>query len=146
MHPTNSYRIAKNVGNFKAIINPNFQAMDAAIHNSIARKELLDANVGERPITAVKIVEIEFPAGQKAPYHKHPCPVVGQIVSGTCLVHVEGEAPQILKAGDAFFEPANVPVIHFDNHSNTEPMKFVAYYLLNGNQELIELLSSEHNG
>lgn len=114
--------------------------MDANAQNKIVRSEILTAVVGKREISAVKIVEIEFPAGQKAPYHKHPCPIMGQIVSGTCLIQIEGEKPKILHPGDAFYEPAETPIIHFDNYSETEPMKFVAYYLTNGEKELIEIL------
>jgi quercetin dioxygenase-like cupin family protein len=108
--------------------------------NSVIRNELLTAEIGERTISSVKVVEIEFPAGLKAPYHKHPCPVIGTIVQGICLVQIEGNEPQILKAGDAFYEPADTPIIHFDNYSDQEPMKFVAYYLTHDEKELIEIL------
>ncbi|MTI32761.1 cupin domain-containing protein [Cytophagales bacterium RKSG123] len=114
--------------------------MKANAQNQIHRNNLLNANVGMRTFSSIKVVEIEFEAGQKGIYHKHPCPVVGYIVSGSCLVQVEGESPKVLKAGDAFFEPAETPIAHFDNYSNKEPMKFIAYYLLNGEKELIEIL------
>jgi quercetin dioxygenase-like cupin family protein len=114
--------------------------MDANAQNKIVRNELLNANIGGRTISSIKIVEIEFQAGQKGAYHKHPCPVAGYIVSGSCLVQVEGEPAKVLKARDAFFEPAETPIVHFDNYSDKEPMKFIAYYLLNGEKELIELL------
>ncbi len=117
--------------------------MEANAQNKIVRNELQNINVGKREIFSVKIVEIEFQAGQKAPLHKHPCPIVGQIVSGTCLVQIEGEKPQVLKSGDTFYEPAETPVIHFDNYSETEPMKFVAYYLTNGEKDLIEILETK---
>jgi len=114
--------------------------METNAQNNINRKELLNAVIGERTISSVKVVEIEFSAGQKAPYHKHPCPVVGTIIAGTCLVQVEGKEPQILKAGDAFYEPADTPIVHFDNYSETEPMRFVAYYLSHEEKELTEIL------
>lgn len=119
--------------------------METQAQSQIKRTELLDATVGKRTVSNVKIVEIEFPAGQKAPYHQHPCPVLGSIVSGTCLVQVEGEPAKILKAGDAFFEPADIPIVHFDNYSDSEPMKFIACYLLNGQSELIEILPPKQN-
>jgi len=115
-------------------------SMETNAQNNINRKELLNAVIGERTISSVKVVEIEFSAGQKAPYHKHPCPVVGTIIAGTCLVQVEGKEPQILKAGDAFYEPADTPIVHFDNYSETEPMRFVAYYLSHEEKELTEIL------
>lgn len=115
-------------------------SMETNAQNNMNRKELLNAVIGDRTISSVKIVEIEFSAGQKAPYHKHPCPVVGTIIAGTCLVQVEGKEPQILKAGDAFYEPADTPIVHFDNYSETEPMRFVAYYLSHEEKELTEIL------
>lgn len=115
-------------------------SMEANAQNKIARTDLLNVQFGKRPVSGVKIVEIDFPAGQKAPYHKHPCPVLGAILSGSCLIQVEGEPAKVLNAGDAFYEPADTPIIHFDNNSEKEPMKFIAYYLLNDEKELIELL------
>ncbi len=114
--------------------------MEANAQNKVVRKELLNVQLRERTISEVKIVEIDFEAGQKAPLHKHPCPVIGSIVQGQCLVQVEGEPAKVLKAGDAFYEPADTPILHFDNYSEKEPMKFIAYYLLNDEKELIELL------
>jgi quercetin dioxygenase-like cupin family protein len=117
-----------------------FLTTSARSQTKITRKDLLNASIGNRTISAVKVVEIAFQGGQKGAHHKHPCPVVGYIVSGACLLQTEGGAPQVLKAGDAFYEPANTPIVHFDNYSDEEPMKFVAYYLQNGEKELIELL------
>ncbi len=114
--------------------------MNAAAQNGMQRKDLLHANIIERTVSSVKVVEVEFRGGQKGAYHKHPCPVVGYIVEGTCLLQVEGQPAQVLQAGEAFFEPADTPILHFDNYSANQPMKFVAYYLLNGEKELIELL------
>jgi len=114
--------------------------METNAQNKVVRKELLNVQIEERTISKVKIVEIEFTAGQKAPLHKHPCPVIGSIVEGECLVQVEGEPAKVLKAGDAFYEPADTPILHFDNYSEKEPMKFIAYYLLKDEKDLIELL------
>ena len=76
--------------------------METNAQNKIVRNELQNINVGKREVSLIKIVEIEFQAGQKAPNHTHPCPIVGQIVSGTCLVQIEGEKQQVLKSGDTF--------------------------------------------
>jgi quercetin dioxygenase-like cupin family protein len=106
----------------------------------IARKELMNVKLERREITGVEVVNIEFPAGQKAPLHKHPCPVVGQITSGVCILQVEGKEAQILKTGDSFYEPANTPILHFDNQSGSAAMTFTAYYLTNGEKSVVELL------
>ena len=118
--------------------------MYAIAQNKMNRTDLLTAKLNSKTVSSVKVVQIEFGGGQKGAYHKHPCPVIGYIVEGTCLLQVEGEPIQILKAGDAFFEPAEKPITHFDNYSETEPLKFIAYYLLDGEKELIELLPTTH--
>jgi|WetSurMetagenome_2_1015567.scaffolds.fasta_scaffold399525_1 quercetin dioxygenase-like cupin family protein len=108
--------------------------------NKIERKELLLVPIGSRTISTVDIKEVTMPPGQKGAYHNHPCPVVGHIVSGSVLFQVEGDSVKVLKAGEAFYEPAQKPIVHFDNASDTEPLIFIAYYLLNGEKDLIKLL------
>jgi hypothetical protein len=49
--------------------------------------------------------------------------------------------------GDAFYEPANVAIAHFDNASDHDSAAFVACYLLPpGEARLIEMLSSPTTG
>ena len=51
-----------------------------------------------------------------------------------------GGTEHVLHTGDAFYEPANVPVPHFDALDG--PATFVAFYLLDASDtELIRLLS-----
>jgi len=109
--------------------------------NEVVRQHLLTADTGVRQITKIEVHEIQFAPGQTGALHYHPCPVTGYILKGTALVEIEGKPAQILKAGEAFFEPAMTRIIHFDNYSTTEPMVFVAFYLLDGKQTLIELIT-----
>ena len=100
--------------------------------------------LGSRTVTHVDVREIVFHPSQQTGRHSHPCPVVGYIAEGTALFQREEEAePHTLAAGSAFYEPANAVIARFDNASATEPMKFIAYYLLNGEQELIQMLSQD---
>jgi quercetin dioxygenase-like cupin family protein len=107
--------------------------------NTIIRRQLLTADTGTRTLTSVQAHEIHFAPGQKGGLHLHPCPVAGYVIEGTAMLQVEGEEEQVLPAGSAFFEPADARILHFDNHSDKEPMVFVAFYLLNGEQKLIEM-------
>jgi quercetin dioxygenase-like cupin family protein len=106
----------------------------------IDRKPLLNAAIPGRTITSVDIREITFQAGQQTGTHTHPCPVVGYIASGTALLEVQGQPPQKLLAGSAFYEPADTVILRFDNASASAPLTFIAYYLLDGQQELIHML------
>lgn len=97
--------------------------------------------LGSRKVTQVDVREIIFQPGQQTGRHSHPCPVVGYIAEGTALFQREDEEePRTLTAGSAFYEPADTVILSFDNASRTEPMKFIAYYLLSGEQELIHML------
>jgi quercetin dioxygenase-like cupin family protein len=91
-------------------------------------------------VNKVHAQEIRFAPGQKAGLHFHPGPVVGYILRGTAVLELEGEAPQVLPAGSAFYEPAMARVRRFDNQSATEEMVFTAFYLLDGEQNLIEMI------
>jgi quercetin dioxygenase-like cupin family protein len=107
---------------------------------TIQRKQLLNAVLGGRNVTSVDVREICLGPGQQGGRHLHPCAVLGYIVSGTAVYQIEGEAAQTLLAGSAFYEPADAVIANFGNASDSEPMTFVAYYLLDGEQELIRML------
>ena len=108
----------------------------------IVRKPLLTAILDPGKATSrIEIKEIEFRPGQATGLHVHLGPVVGYITKGAAAFQVEGQLLNTLHAGDAFFEPANTKILHFDNASSTEPMTFIAFYLLDNNEhELIRML------
>jgi quercetin dioxygenase-like cupin family protein len=107
---------------------------------TITRKPLLKAITGDRNVNAVDIREIRFAPGQQTTRHLHPCTVVGYIAEGSAILEIEGRPAQTLPAGSAFHEPAGTVIADFRNASDTEPMTFIAFYLLNGDQDLITLL------
>lgn len=110
------------------------------MEHKIIRNHLLTADIGKRQITSVEVKEITMGPGEVGGLHLHPCPVTGYISRGTAIMQVEGEKELILQAGSAFYEPADARIIQFSNYSETEPMTFIAFYLLNGKQELIKIL------
>jgi len=109
---------------------------------TIIRKPLLTALLDSSKTTRrAEIKQIDFEPGQATGLHDHPCPVVGCIASGSVTFQVEGEPVKTLHHGDAFFEPPNKRMLHFDNASDTQPMTFIAFYLLDENEhELIRML------
>lgn len=52
-----------------------------------------------------RFVEVQFPAGVKSTPHRHPGFVLGYVLEGAFLFGLNGEAPRILRAGEAFYEP-----------------------------------------
>jgi quercetin dioxygenase-like cupin family protein len=106
---------------------------------AVTRKQLLTKELAARTISKVDVKEIIMEPLQKGGLHKHPCPVFGYVAEGTLLFQIQGQEPETLKKGDAFYEPADTAIAHFDNASN-EPLKFIAFYLTNGEKQLIEML------
>jgi quercetin dioxygenase-like cupin family protein len=110
-----------------------------AQQNEIIRKELQHALVNQT-VKTVEIQEITFSAGQTAPKHLHPCPVVGYIKSGSVFFQIEGQGAVILKEGDSFYEPKNINILHFDNASKDKPLTFIAFYLKENEEVNIKIL------
>jgi quercetin dioxygenase-like cupin family protein len=108
----------------------------------IVRTALLDATLrADTEVERVKVARVELAPGQPAGLHLHPCPVVSWVIAGAIKFQVADGPVVTLQAGDAFFEPADVPIPHFDNLSAIEPAVFIASYLLGpGEDQLIEML------
>jgi quercetin dioxygenase-like cupin family protein len=117
-----------------------FVAANASAQQKIVRKELYKADIGTQPISTVDVREIVLQPKQMAGLHRHPCPVISYVVEGTIRFQIRGEKMQIIHAGEVCYEPAGAIIEHFDNASDRAPAKFIPYYLLNGQKELIEML------
>jgi quercetin dioxygenase-like cupin family protein len=112
------------------------------VKSEIVRKAVLAAVLDPPKRTQhVEVKQIDFAPGQETGLHFHPCPVICYVVKGTAAVQVEGEPVQHITAGQAVLEPANKKMLRFDNASAAEPMTFIAFYLLDENEdELIRIL------
>lgn len=108
---------------------------------TIIRRPLLSTELHNKTVTRVDVREIVFQPGQETGLHKHPCPVFGYIAEGEAILQIEGKPPQHLTTGCAFYEPAETVISRFDNASAKNTMRFICHYLLEGEQELIEMLS-----
>ncbi len=107
----------------------------------VPRKNLLTAVIAPaKPVSRVEVQEVTMGPGVKAPLHLHPCPTMGVVSEGEISFQIEGQRVRRLKAGDAFYEPADVRVARFDNDGDV-PAQFVVFYLLAGDEhETIRVL------
>ncbi|MGG7437786.1 cupin domain-containing protein [Chryseobacterium arthrosphaerae] len=110
-----------------------------AQQKTISRKELLKTALDQK-VKSTEIQEITMAAGQSAPEHLHPCPVLGIINSGEAVFQIEGQQKVVLHEGEAFYEPKNVKILHFDNASAEKQLVFTAIYLKEGNEENIRFI------
>ncbi|HVJ88653.1 MAG TPA: cupin domain-containing protein [Labilithrix sp.] len=71
---------------------------------------------------------IEWPPGDPGtPPHRHPGgPAFGYVLEGEMLFELEGEAPRVIRAGEAFWEPGG-DVIHYSdaNHRSDVRLRFL---------------------
>ncbi|SDS92144.1 Cupin domain-containing protein [Maribacter dokdonensis] len=104
-----------------------------------SRKELLKEIVSQN-LSSVETQEITIASGIKAPKHIHTCPVVGYVISGSVIFQVEGQEQKLLQKGDAFYEPKNKTILHFDNASKETELTFVVFYLKEGSEKKIRML------
>jgi quercetin dioxygenase-like cupin family protein len=86
----------------------------------------------------VEAYRVELPPGQPAGPHFHPGAVTGYVESGLIAFERNGQRVRELRPGDVFFEPAGGAIRRFDNLSDLESVTFIAFYLLNGDQSLIQ--------
>lgn len=91
--------------------------------------KLLTANFEPRQVVQVEVGDFHFKPGQVAPVHTHDAPAVGYVAKGQIIYQVEGEKPQILREGDAFYEPTDTRILRFDNASATEEAIFLDFNL-----------------
>ena len=111
------------------------------MNKPVMRKELLTPVIdGSKQVAKVEIQEVTMNVGIDAPLHLHPCPTMGVVTEGKIDFEIEGEKTQHLKAGDAFYEPANIRVAKFNNEGDV-PAKFVVFYLLGeGESDTVHIL------
>lgn len=86
-------------------------------------------------------VVIEFAPGSRGtPPHRHPGgPAFGYVLEEEMLFELEGEAPRIIHAGEAFWEPGG-DVIHYSDGNNRDdiPSRFlVTMFCLPGQPMLV---------
>jgi len=102
-----------------------------------AATKLLTANFALRQVVQVEVGDFRFKPGQVAPVHIHEAPAIGYVSKGMIIYQVEGGKPQILRAGDAFFEPVGTRILRFDNASATEEAIFLDFNLEQTNEPFI---------
>jgi len=103
----------------------------------IRRTRLMTHPVATAP-DRLEAYRVELPPGQLAGPHLHPGPVAGYVESGRIAYERDGDRVRELGPGDVFVEPAGELIRRFDNLCAEEPATFIAFYLLSGDQPLIQ--------
>jgi quercetin dioxygenase-like cupin family protein len=98
-------------------------------HAETGKQLILDVDFAPRDVVHVEVGDFHFLPGQLAPLHTHAAPAIGYVSKGTIYYQVEGQPAQILKAGDAFYEPVGPKILQFDNASKSEEAVFTDFNL-----------------
>jgi quercetin dioxygenase-like cupin family protein len=75
------------------------------------------------------VVEVTYAPGGSSTPHSHPCPVIVYVVEGALRAQVRGEPESTYQAGESFYELPNGVHQVSANASQTEPVKFLAYFV-----------------
>ena len=102
------------------------QAQATARPEMILKEVVSNMPKGERQ--EVRVLTASFKPGDKTVFHTHRFPVTVFILEGAFTLELEGRAPVIVKAGQAFVEPPNVKMTGY-NRSSTEPLRLVIFYV-----------------
>lgn len=106
--------------------------MSSAVHAQETRPDLVYSEVvrgmprGESQ--QVRVLTASFKPGDRTVFHTHRSPVTVYILEGAFTLELEGKAPIVVKAGQAFVEPPDVKMTGY-NRSATEPLRLVIFYV-----------------
>ena len=91
-------------------------------------------------------VVLTYPPGSPgAPPHRHPGgPAFGYVMEGEVLFELEGEAPRVIRAGEAFWEPGG-DVIHYSDGNNRDDVevRYVVTMLCVPDQPMVVLVDDD---
>ena len=91
-------------------------------------------------------VEVTYPPGGSSLPHTHGCPVLGYIAEGAIRYQVKGQPETIYKAGDSFYEAANVVHQVSANASEKEPARLIVFFLCDHPASLSTVLPADSTG
>ena len=76
----------------------------------------------------IRVLTASFKPGDKTVFHSHRSPVTVYVLEGQFTLDLEGRAPVIVKAGEAFVEPPHVKMTGY-NKSATDALRVVIFYV-----------------
>jgi quercetin dioxygenase-like cupin family protein len=92
---------------------------------------LLRENVAGMPrgeTQEVRVMSATFKPGDRTVFHTHRSPVTVYVLEGQFTLELEGRAPQVVSAGQAYVEPPHVKMTGY-NKSATQPLRVLIFYV-----------------
>jgi quercetin dioxygenase-like cupin family protein len=86
----------------------------------------------------VRVMTATFKPGDKTVTHTHRFPVTVYVLEGAFTLELKGQAPIVVKAGEALVEPPNVEMTGY-NRSTSETTKVVIFYVSTPNTPFLDM-------
>ena len=102
------------------------QAPGLAMPTLVLKETVLQMPKGDTQ--EVRVLTASFKPGDKTVFHSHRSPVTVYVLEGQFTLDLEGRAPVVVKAGEAFVEPPNVKMTGY-NKSATDTLRVVIFYV-----------------
>ena len=102
------------------------QAPGLAMPTLVLKETVLQMPKGDTQ--EVRVLTASFKPGDKTAFHTHRSPVTVYVLEGQFTLDLEGRAPVVVKAGEAFVEPPNVKMTGY-NKSATDTLRVVIFYV-----------------
>lgn len=102
------------------------QAPGLAMPTLVLKESVLQMPKGDTQ--EVRVLTASFKPGDKTVFHSHRSPVTVYVLEGQFTLDLEGRAPVMVKAGEAFVEPPNVKMTGY-NKSATDTLRVVIFYV-----------------
>src|SRR5215470_11198355 len=91
--------------------------------------ELFSKDLKDYPGKEGLMITVEYPPGSVDPVHRHNAHGFIYVLEGSMVMQVKGGKEVTLKPGDTFYEgPDDIHTVG-RNASNTEPAKFVVFFV-----------------
>jgi quercetin dioxygenase-like cupin family protein len=88
----------------------------------------------------VRVLTAAFEPGDRTVLHTHRSPVTVYVLEGEFTLELEGRAPTVIKAGQAYVEPPNVKMTGY-NKSASEPLRVVIFYVSEAGTPFLDVVA-----
>ena len=86
------------------------------------------ARMPKGDLQEVRVLTAAFKPGDRTVFHSHRSPVTVYVLEGQFTLDLEGRAPVVVSAGQAFVEPPHVKMTGY-NKSTTDALRVVIFYV-----------------
>ena len=92
-------------------------------------------------------IVVEWPPGHPGnPPHRHSGPAFGYALDGEMVFELEGEPARVVRAGEAFWEPAGVIDYQDGNNRDDIPVRFTVTMLCEPGKPMLTYVDEEELG